>query len=96
MCSHDVIETCADASLFSVALNSYLFAVHGFNQSFFDQALYSFALFGGVFAVLTNQAHKWSHMTNPPAFVTFLQDYWIILPRKHHAVHHKPPFDKLR
>ena len=96
MCNHDFIETNADASLFSVALNAYLLGLHGFDPlSLFDQALYSFALFGGVYAAFTNEFHKWSHLSSAPAWIDTLQRWWIVLPKRHHAVHHKPPFDKL-
>ncbi len=95
MCNHDFIETNSDPSLFSVALNCYLLFVHGFDgSSLFDMSLFIFAFFGGVYASLTNEFHKWSHMTNTPAWIAFLQRWWLVLPKRHHGVHHKPPFDK--
>merc|ERR1711991_243343 len=95
ICKHDFIETNADPSLFSVLLNTYLLFFRSFDpSSSFDVSLYLFALFGGLFAAFTNEFHKWSHMPKPPAWVQLLQDMWIVLPRRHHAVHHKPPFDK--
>ena len=40
------------------------------------------------FFLLSFPQHK------PPAWIQMLQDLWIVLPRRHHAVHHRPPFDK--
>ncbi len=95
MCNHDFIETNADASLFSVLLNSYLLALHGFDgSSMFDMSLYGFALFGGVYAAFTNEFHKWSHLSVTPGWISLLQNWWVVLPKRHHGVHHKPPFDK--
>ena len=44
--------------------------------------------------LLTNQIHKWSHTYKPPALVILAQNCGLILSRKNHGVHHRPPFDK--
>ena len=96
ICNHDFIETNADPSIFSVVLNLYLVFVRPWDPSASSAEifLYFFAIFGGFFAAFTNEFHKWSHMPKAPKWIQILQDFWIVLPRRHHAVHHRPPFDK--
>src|SRR4051812_43464707 len=47
-----------------------------------------------TFVLLTSQAHKWAHMDRPPAFIALLQRANLLLPPRHHDVHHTAPYNK--
>lgn len=94
---HDVIETNGDNCL-TMLLPLLAVAVSLFTLSDDTIAhwypLYFFATSTAFFVTLTNQIHKWSHTySGLPSWVTFLQDTHIILPKKHHRVHHVAPHE---
>jgi hypothetical protein len=94
---HDFIETNGDN--FAVNLPYLLYMAYKFTycndvdiRRSYNLAVYMFLL--AIFVSMTNQFHKWSHTyfgLHP--IIVFLQKYHIILPRKHHRIHHVLPHD---
>ncbi|CAF1052957.1 unnamed protein product [Adineta ricciae] len=94
---HDFIETNGDN--FAVIVPYLFYMAHKF--TYFSDAdikrsynfeVYMFLL--AIFVSMTNQFHKWSHTYfGLPSYIVFLQRYHIILPRKHHRIHHVVPHD---
>ncbi|KAL1124165.1 hypothetical protein AAG570_001935 [Ranatra chinensis] len=94
---HDFVETNGDNFMITIPLLAHL--LWGFismpqtqlNKSFpYRCYLFLFA----IFIALTNQIHKWSHTYfGLPKWVVTLQEWHVILPRKHHRYHHVAPHD---
>lgn len=59
------------------------------------QALQTFLVSLAFGALATNQCHKWAHMdeADTPRIVRWAQRRRLVLPRRHHQLHHTPPFD---
>ena len=54
-------------------------------------AVFGFALCG--VGMMTNQIHKWAHMSSPPMPIRALQVCGLILGHAEHATHHEQPYD---
>ncbi|CAF4135132.1 unnamed protein product [Adineta steineri] len=79
---HDFIETNGDN--FAVTVPYLLYMAYKFTywNDINIRCIYNF------------EFHKWSHTYfGLPSYIVFLQNYHIILPRKHHRLHHVVPHD---
>jgi len=92
MCHHDIFETNGDNCM--ITLPFMLLAAVMKQDSLYSLFIHNFLVLLCVWVALTNQIHKWSHTYRPSSFVSFLQNYRVIVSKQEHAVHHKNPFDK--
>lgn len=92
---HDFIETNGDNFALCIphlSFQAYRFYLSPDPIASLNWECYIYYL--AIFVLLTNQIHKWSHTYfGLPWWVTKLQDYHIILPRRHHRIHHVSPHE---
>ena len=94
---HDFVETNGDNCLCAIfPLFLVMIAVPLQTQEqitfWFPGYLYLIAL--AFFVTFTNQIHKWSHTySGLPWIIEKLQDWRIILPKRHHRNHHVAPHE---
>jgi len=94
---HDFIRTNGDNSL--IVLGPLLVGIYTLFTISPEQVrtwyhTYCFLLSLGLLVMFTNQIHKWSHTySSLPQPVLWLQALHIILPRRHHRIHHVAPHE---
>jgi len=100
MCEHDFFETNGDnfmlvvpPLLYLARKDYFLNSPDGITVSWWDIFGAMFWMTAAIGISMTNQFHKWSHSAKLPSLVSHLQDWWIILPRTKHSLHHRPAFD---
>ncbi|XP_055598271.1 plasmanylethanolamine desaturase [Uranotaenia lowii] len=94
---HDFIETNGDNFMVALPILGKLawnFFTRSNPEIQQEYALNAYLFLCSVFVAMTNQIHKWSHTYwGLPKWVLFLQNHHIILPRRHHRIHHVAPHE---
>jgi len=94
---HDFIETNGDNYMLTIIPLAWVAYTFSFLPIVEIKSLYAWNCYIFLFAVfvsMTNQIHKWSHTySDLPTLVKYLQDNHVILPRRHHRIHHISPHD---
>jgi len=90
---HDFIETNGNNCILMLGPVVVAFLLMPRRESFWFFTA-TFVGFMALFAVATNQFHKWAHADEPPAAARWLQRWGLILSPRHHDIHHAAPLDK--
>jgi ubiquitin-conjugating enzyme E2 variant len=94
---HDWLETNGDNFMITIPILlklTWIFTTYSRAEIQVEYPFCAYLFLCSLFVAITNQIHKWSHTYfGLPAWVQLLQNYHIILPRKHHRIHHVAPHE---
>jgi hypothetical protein len=90
---HDFVDANGNNSLATLPFMLFVWIAVPLETWYYGYLFGIFFLFLCLAAFLTNQFHKWAHMDEPPAFVSWLQARGVILSQEHHDIHHESPYD---
>lgn len=94
---HDWIETNGDNFMITLPILlklTWIFASSNEAEIKIEYPFCAYLFLCSIFVAITNQIHKWSHTYfGLPFWVELLQNYHIILPKKHHRIHHVSPHE---
>jgi ubiquitin-conjugating enzyme E2 variant len=94
---HDFVETNGDNFAVIIpflAHMAYKFTTYTPEQISDIYVWEMFVFLIAIFVSITNQIHKWSHTYfGLPWYINLVQDLHIILPKKHHRIHHVAPHE---
>jgi ubiquitin-conjugating enzyme E2 variant len=97
MTRHDYVETNGANCMIAVPVALLTLAVPMDVEGLEAPGVFATAFGGSVifWAMMTNQIHKWAHLPpgQTPGWLRAAQDLHLVLPPKHHQVHHTPPFE---
>jgi len=91
MCNHDFIEANADSVILTIPVLAYL--IYSEPTSTTGWGVYSVLIWTAILVCFTNEIHKWSHSREVNAIVRLLQNCHLILPPRHHHIHHIAPHE---
>jgi hypothetical protein len=91
MLEHDWIEVNGEAA--TAAAGGFVVMAFGSPAlALLEQPVwYAFAWSAIGVSALSNQLHQWAHSHAPPRFIQQMQRYGLLLSRRRHAPHHRPP-----
>ncbi|XP_013200491.1 plasmanylethanolamine desaturase 1 isoform X2 [Amyelois transitella] len=94
---HDFVETNGDNFAITVpVLARIVWQLTTYDNAIIEKEFHwiSYWYLCCIFVAMTNQIHKWSHTYfGLPTWVVLLQEWHIVLPRKHHRIHHVAPHE---
>jgi ubiquitin-conjugating enzyme E2 variant len=91
---HDFVETNGNNCIVCIPTVLFVWYLFPARTELWALWLVAFTAWFMIGIFMTNQFHKWAHLETPPAWISLLQDWRLILNPSHHDIHHTAPFDK--